>query len=473
MSEPRHAPGARVRRILGHVLAATWTWTGLLLPVLVGFVRPDALLGDTVELTVVLLVFVAIASNVELRFTFRGAGPTYSPVGGPITLAIVACDPFQAMLVVSVGYLFGIETWRRGSRYAIETSGLGAMSAGGAAVIVHALGLSFETHTLTLLASAVGAVSFLVLDALTYAVWYQLESRSGMDVVNYFARTAPVDMTFTIIAASLAGPFSEQPLMVAVALVLCQLAFYALYRVMMSESRYREQTHHLRDTFGRYVPESIVEQLAESGAGVQLGGEQREVSVMFCDIRGFTSWAEAHEPEQVVGELNSLLGALAALVLESGGTLDKFTGDGLMAFWGAPLDQPDHAERACRTAFAMQELLVERARDPEATPFRIGIGVTSGAVVVGNVGHEQRLEYTAIGDTVNLAARLEQSTKELEITTAMSHETWELLPDELQRRCPEAATVQVRGRSRPVRVHELAGTIDRDDAVDEPELQAL
>jgi adenylate cyclase len=221
------------------------------------------------------------------------------------------------------------------------------------------------------------------------------------------------------------------------------------------------------------VPESIVEQLASSSATVQLGGEERIVSVMFCDIRGFTSWAETQSPEQVVGELNGLLGGLAALVMESGGTLDKFTGDGLMAFWGAPLEQPDHAERACRTAFAMQRLLLERARDAQVTPFRIGIGVTSGTVVVGNVGHEQRLEYTAIGDTVNLAARLEQSTKELEITTAMSHETWELLPPVLQQSCPEAATLQVRGRTQPVRVHELAGTLEHDDAEESTQLHAL
>ncbi|MCB0877950.1 MAG: adenylate/guanylate cyclase domain-containing protein [Thermoleophilia bacterium] len=429
--------------------------------------------GETVELTLLLAAFVAVGSNIELKFTFRESGPTYSPVGGPIALAIVACTPAQAMLVVAVGYLFGIGTWRRGARFAIETAGIGAMTAGIAALVAQALGLTFASSTSTLIAAIAGATLFLVLDAATYAIWYQLESGSGRDVVSYFVRTAPVDLTFTVIAAALAGPSVDQPLVAALALTLSQVAFFALYRVMMSESRYRDQSHHLRDTFGRYVPESIVEQLADSTHGVRLGGEEREVTVMFCDIRGFTTWAESQSPEHVVGELNGLLGALAALVLESGGTLDKFTGDGLMAFWGAPLEQPDHATRACSTAFAMQKHLVERARDASLTPFRIGIGITSGTVVVGNVGHEDRLEYTAIGDTVNLAARLEQATKELEITTAMSHETWSLLPPELQLRCPESATVSVRGRTRPVLVHELAGSVEERPAANGPGLHVL
>jgi class 3 adenylate cyclase len=410
---------------------------------------------------------------VELRFTTREEGPVFSPVGAPIVLAIVLCPPPQAMLVASMGYLLDRATWRHSPRLALETAGLGAMSTLGAALVVHSLGLSFDTHAGTLVTAIVASVTFLVLDAATYAIWYQLESSSGGEVLRYFMRQAPVDVAFTAVAVALAGPLAESTFLLALVLVAFQLAIYALYRMATSEARHREQSHHLRDVFGRYVPESIVEQLASSSATVQLGGEERVVSVMFCDIRGFTSWAEAQAPEQVVGELNSLLGGLAALVMESGGTLDKFTGDGLMAFWGAPLEQPDHAERACRTAFAMQGLLLERARDKSVTPFRIGIGISSGAVVVGNVGHEKRLEYTAIGDTVNLAARLEQSTKELEITTAMAHETWEQLPAALQQRCPEASTVQVRGRTRPVRVHELAGTLEQDDAAQTPELHAL
>lgn len=463
-----------MRSLLGRTCAAVWTCAGLLLPLVLGIGNPDLVFGDTLTIALVLMAFAMAASNVELRFSTREAGPVFSPVGAPIVLAIVLCPPPQAMLVASMGYLLDRATWRHSPRLALETAGLGAMSTLGAALVVNGLGLSFDTNAGALVTAVVATLTFLVLDAATYAIWYQLESRSGGEVLRYFMRQAPVDVAFTAVAVALAGPLQELPLLLALVLIVFQIAIYALYRMVTSEARHREQSSHLRDVFGRYVPESIVEQLANSSATVQLGGEEREVSVMFCDIRGFTSWAESQRPEHVVGELNGLLGGLAALVMESGGTLDKFTGDGLMAFWGAPLEQDDHAERACRTAFGMQLLLLERARNERITPFRIGIGVSSGTVVVGNVGHEQRLEYTAIGDTVNLAARLEQATKELEITTALSHETWELLPPELQARCPEAATVQVRGRNQPVRVHELIGTLDQaDDVVEEPALHTL
>ncbi|MEO6866953.1 MAG: adenylate/guanylate cyclase domain-containing protein [Gaiellales bacterium] len=462
-----------MRALLGRICAAAWTGAGLLLPFAFGIYNPELILGGSVLLALLLMVFAMAGSNVELRFTTRDEGPVFSPVGVPIVLAIVLCPPPQAMLVASMGYLLDRATWRRSPRLALETAGLGAMSAFGAGLVVHGLGLSFETHAGTLVTAVVATATFLVLDAATYAIWYQFESGSGGDIIRYFLRQAPVDVAFTTVAVALAGPLENSVALLVLVLVAFQLAIYALYRMVTSEARHRAQSSHLRDVFGRYVPESIVEQLASSSAAVQLGGEERDVSVMFCDIRGFTSWAEAQTPEHVVGELNTLLGGLAALVMESGGTLDKFTGDGLMAFWGAPLEQLDHAERACETAFAMQRLLLERARDARVTPFRIGIGVASGPVVVGNVGHEQRLEYTAIGDTVNLAARLEQSTKELEITTALAHETWERLPSELQGCCPEAATVQVRGRNQPVRVHELVGTLTPDDVTESPVLQTL
>lgn len=445
------------RRACGRAAGGIWTAAGLALPVIIGLMAHEQLLGSTTILTLVLMVFAMAGSNVELRFTLDERAPMYSPVGVPIVIAIVACTPAQAMAVASMGYLLDRATWRRGPQYALETAGLGAMSTLGAAVLIDWLGMSFSLPAMTMLAALTASVSFLLLDALTYAVWYQLESGDGAEVVRYFLRAAPVDIMFTAVAVTLVGPFVGSPLVVAAMLVGSQIAIYALYRMATSESRHRKQSHHLRDVFGRYVPEAIVEQLAESSAQVRLGGEARDVSVMFCDIRGFTSWSENNPPERVVAELNGLLGALAQIVLESGGTLDKFTGDGLMAFWGAPLQQKDHAERACGAAVEMQKLLDRRAESGSACePFRIGIGISSGSVIVGNVGHEKRLEYTAIGDTVNLAARLEQLTKDLDVTTVVAHETWLLLPPEAQVGLPESATVHVRGRQRPVRIHELA-----------------
>lgn len=468
-AQPRHIP---IRRWTGFIIGTCWVAIGLLLPIAIGLVAPEQLIGDTVMLAIVLAIFTIVGANTALRFSAKLDDTGFSPVELPIVIAAVTCTPAQTMLIASLGYLLDRTGWQR-IRRSTEEAGLAAVSAGLTALLVQSLGLTFDSHLDTITAALVGSVTFLLLDALTYTIWYHFESRTGGDILRYFVGVAPLNISFTAIGAILAGPFFEHPEMVAATLASCQILIYLLYRMATSEARHREKSDHLRDTFGRYVPEAIVEQLSDAGTRIHLGGEQREVSVMFCDIRGFTTWAEGQQPEQVVGELNGLLGSLAALVLESGGTLDKFTGDGLMAFWGAPVDQPDHAARACETAFAMQQLLVERAADDTVTPFRIGIGITSGSVVVGNVGHEQRLEYTAIGDTVNLAARLEQSTKELEITTALAHETWVLLPEDLQRRCPEASTVHVRGRTQPVRVHELAGTVDDLESSDEPELHAL
>lgn len=443
------------RGVAGRLLAKTWVGLGLFTPLLLALLSPETLLNDSLTLTLVLMLFAIAGSNVRMPFISGSSDMGYSPVGAPIVLAIVGCTPSQAMLVASIGYILDLATWKKSKFYVLENAGQGAMTTGIAAWILHLGSWSYETHASTLIVALTGSILFLALDALTYAIWFHFESSSGGTILRYFLRTAPLDITFTAIAVALAGPFQSTPALLAIALVACQLAIYSLSRMLTSESRYREQSHHLRDTFGRYVPESIVDQLTDAGTAVTLGGEQRFVTVMFCDIRGFTTWAEGQPPEQVVGELNGLLGSLAEIVMKHGGTLDKFTGDGLMAFWGAPLDQPDHAELACKAAFDMQELLVRRARDQSVTPFRIGIGITSGLVVVGNVGHEKRLEYTAIGDTVNLAARLEQATKELEVTTALAHDTWTLLPSELQKRCPEASTICVRGRTQPVLVHEL------------------
>lgn len=455
LAAPKTSKKQRRLAVVGRSIARIWTWAGLLLPLIIGALNPQQLIGEHVPLTILLLLFAMAGSNVELRFTMNESAPVYSPVGVPVVLAIVICTPAQAMMVVSLGYLFDRATWQRGRRYATESAGLGAMSTGAAAMIASTLGLSFATPGATLIAALAATCVFLALDALTYAIWYQCESGSGMDILRYFINAAPVDVSFTAIAVALAGPFTNALPILTIVVLTSQLAIYSLYRMISSESRHRAQSYYLRDVFGRYVPESIVEQLSNQGSSVELGGEARDVSVMFCDIRGFTSWAEGREPEQVVTELNDLLGAFAQAVLDSNGTLDKFTGDGLMAFWGAPLEQPDHAKLACQAAAQIHQLVVDRAANPAQTSFRIGIGIASGKVVVGNLGHEKRLDYTAIGDTVNLSARLEQTTKELGITTAIAHDTWIRLPATLRSACPEVTTVCVRGRKQSVRVHEL------------------
>jgi adenylate cyclase len=170
-----------------------------------------------------------------------------------------------------------------------------------------------------------------------------------------------------------------------------------------------------RDAFARFVPETVVDQVLRDADGVRLGGVRREGTVMFSDLRGFTSFSETLEPEQVIAALNRYLTAMSEAILDHGGTLVAYMGDGIMAVFGAPLKQDDHADRglaAARDMLRRLEGFNEWLREENLHDgFKMGIGLNSGPVMSGNVGSERRLEYTALGDTTNTAARLEGMTK--------------------------------------------------------------
>jgi adenylate cyclase len=174
----------------------------------------------------------------------------------------------------------------------------------------------------------------------------------------------------------------------------------------------REQA---RDAFARFVPEAVVDQVLADSDGARLGGVRGEATVMFSDLRGFTSFSETLEPERVIESLNRYLTEMSEAILDHGGTLVAYMGDGIMAVFGAPLKQDDHADRALEAARDMLSRMDGFngwLRDQELHDgFKMGIGLNSGAVMSGNVGSERRLEYTALGDTTNTAARLEGMTK--------------------------------------------------------------
>ena len=174
----------------------------------------------------------------------------------------------------------------------------------------------------------------------------------------------------------------------------------------------------LRTAFSKYVAPQIVESILKDPSKLSLGGEKRELSILFSDIRGFTSISENMDAKALSSFLNDYLGTMTHIVFSNQGTLDKYIGDAVMAFWGAPLSQPTHAANSCKAAIAMMEALEksrERFQSQYGLKVDIGIGINSGVVSVGNMGSEQTFEYTVIGDHVNLASRVEGLTKEYKV----------------------------------------------------------
>jgi adenylate cyclase len=185
--------------------------------------------------------------------------------------------------------------------------------------------------------------------------------------------------------------------------------------------RERRARRAIAAAFGQYLAPELVDRLARDPSSLRLGGELRTLTILFCDVRGFTTLAERmkDDPERLTSLVNRLLGPLSDAVLAEGGTIDKYIGDCVMAFWNAPLDAPDHAERAVAAALRMldavealnRELNAESGEGAPPLQFAVGIGVNTGACVVGNLGSAKRFDYTAIGDAVNLASRLESASR--------------------------------------------------------------
>ena len=189
-----------------------------------------------------------------------------------------------------------------------------------------------------------------------------------------------------------------------------------------------------------------------------MGGEKREVTSFFSDVAGFTSIAEGLSPEDLVNLLNAYLSRMTEIILSSGGTLDKYEGDAIIAFWNAPLDQPDHALRACRAALACQKKLQELTPDFKEQfghELAMRIGLNSGPAVVGNMGSSRRFDYTAMGDTVNLASRLEGACKQYKVPILVGEGTFEKIKEDIL--CLEVDMIRVVGKKNPVRIFEIIG----------------
>jgi adenylate cyclase len=238
------------------------------------------------------------------------------------------------------------------------------------------------------------------------------------------------------------------------------------------------QKQAIRRMFAQYMSEKVISHLMAHPDRLKLGGERRQITVFFSDLAGFTSLSEGLAPEKVVGLLNDYLSRMTDIILDEEGTVDKFEGDAIMAFWGAPLPQEDQALRACRAAMRQHAALADlnlRFADLGLPPLAMRIGLHSGEAVVGNLGSQKRFDYTAIGDTVNLAARLEGLNKFYRTSILASETTRRECGDGVLFR--EVDRVAVKGRETPVAVYQPLGLKDdlahRDTALSQEFARAL
>ncbi|MBF0284056.1 MAG: adenylate/guanylate cyclase domain-containing protein [Magnetococcales bacterium] len=220
------------------------------------------------------------------------------------------------------------------------------------------------------------------------------------------------------------------------------------------ESRGKQRIAQL---FGQYVPPALVDEMSRSGQAFSVGGESREMTVLFSDIRGFTTLSESLPPSELTQLINLFLTALTEEIYKARGTVDKYMGDAVMAFWGAPMDDPDHARHALQAGLAMQQATRRLKDEFQARgwpPLEVGIGLNSGMMNVGNMGSQYRMAYTVLGDAVNLGSRLEGLTKQYGVKMIVGQRTRELVPEMAFR---ELDRVRVKGKEQVVAIHEPVG----------------
>ena len=224
------------------------------------------------------------------------------------------------------------------------------------------------------------------------------------------------------------------------------------FRYLVLERSARE----MRSMFSSYLSPKLVARLEKDPEAARIGGDSKMVTVLFTDIKSFTAFSEAHPPQEVVSRLNEYLGAMVQVIEQHDGTIDKFIGDAIMAYWGAPLSQPDHAKLALECVLAMARRLEELSSkwaSEEKEPFSIRGGIQSGEVVAGNVGFAgKKMEYTVIGDTVNLASRLEGTAKYYGVTYLVGENTYQLTSTLCGYR--ELDKIRVVGKQLPVTIYE-------------------
>ena len=243
------------------------------------------------------------------------------------------------------------------------------------------------------------------------------------------------------------------------------LSLTSIYMVLTYTSYAREeaQKKQTRAAFSKYLSPDMVSRVAENPEELKLGGEERELTLLFCDVRGFTPISELFDPQGLTALINKLLTPLTNQIMARQGTVDKYMGDCIMAFWNAPLDDENHARNGCLSALAMlaemdplNERLEQEAKEEgrKHLDLKVGLGLNSGPCVVGNMGSDQRFDYSVLGDAVNLAARLEGQSKGYGVRIVLGPNTAEQVPDLATL---ELDLIQVKGKTEAVRIFALVG----------------
>jgi len=243
-------------------------------------------------------------------------------------------------------------------------------------------------------------------------------------------------------------------ILLTILLYICALIIHYL--------RSQKEKKFIKSAFQQYLAPELVNELIKYPQNLKYGGSLQDITVLFSDIRSFTTYAEKHEPEVTVQILKEYLTAMVDTIKQNCGIVDKFVGDEIMALYGTPIPYPDHALQACKTALEMREVLTrlqQRWRAEGREDFEIGIGINTGSAVVGNLGSEQIFDYTAIGDTINLGARIENLNKEYVTPNKIiiSESTYEIVKE-----CIEAnliADVKVKGKEQSIKIYELIRVI--------------
>ncbi|MCL2108411.1 MAG: adenylate/guanylate cyclase domain-containing protein [Oscillospiraceae bacterium] len=236
--------------------------------------------------------------------------------------------------------------------------------------------------------------------------------------------------------------------------VILLLIFCWIANIILGILTAQYEKRHIQGIFGRFVSPDVVKELVTGSVDIQLGGSVKEITVLFVDIRGFTAFSEANPPEKVVNMVNRYLGLTSRSIQENGGTIDKYIGDATMAVFNAPNELPNHALCAVKAAWAMKlgsEPLREEILRDYGVDLQFGVGVNTGQAVVGNMGSDFRMDYTAIGDTVNTAARLEANSGKGQIL--ISDATYQLVKDDIE--CTDLGVLMVKNKKTGIQIYGL------------------